>query len=78
MKQDQKVEFVKQNYPDIKRINPYLDHQFKDDLKKKLLDVGLYTPASKHLYNETALINIILRAQGKKVFNRRTCPKTEN
>ena len=76
MANDEKVEFVKQKYPDLNKINAHMDELFCDQVKKDLIAAGLYTRGAKHLY-DTAIRNIILRAQGKKVYNRRVSKRTE-
>lgn len=66
-----KVEFVKQKYPDLHKVNPYVDFKFLDEVKSELIKHGYYCKGAKHLYNDTSITNIILRAQGKKIVNRR-------
>lgn len=75
MASKEKIEFVKKNYPELSKINPYMDHAFCIRVKKDLIDAGLYTRGAKHLY-DTAIENIILKAQGKRTNNRRATTGT--
>lgn len=65
-----KVEFVKNNYPQIHNVNPYVQPSFVSEVKERLIKEGFYQPTARHHYNDTSIINIILVAQGKKIFNR--------
>lgn len=76
MVNNEKVDFVKKRYPNLKNVNPYFDYEFIKEVKEALTDHGFYVASSKHLYNDTSITNIILRAQGKKIANRRTASRT--
>jgi len=71
-----KVEFVKNTFPDLSKINPFTDYKAVETVKKSLIENKFYVVKSIHNCHETAIINIILAAQGKKVSNRTRASKS--
>lgn len=61
---DKKLEFIK-SLPDIHKVNPYMSIRYLQDVKKMLCDAGFYKIQSGHIC-DSAIINLILVAQGKK------------
>jgi hypothetical protein len=70
---DAKVEFIKANFPEIEKINPYLDYAFINKVKKAMTEAGHY----KQSYYQadgginSAVINLINKAKGEKQINHR-------
>ncbi len=70
MASKEKAEFVRSRFPDIHLINPFVDYKKVAQIKNSLVENNFYTEGTKHNCNDSAIINIILTAQGKKVSNR--------
>lgn len=66
---NQRVEFIKLNVPDILNCNPYTDIFIVARAKNHLLKSGLYQKSKNSRPNitDSAVINYILRAQGKSL-----------
>lgn len=65
-KQDIKINFIKENVEDLERFDPYTDRVGLDELKRKMHDAGHYKMGGWHAIHDSAIINLVLKAQGKK------------
>lgn len=70
---DAKVEFIKTNFPEFEKINPYLDFAFISKVKKAMTDAGHYKLSYYQADGgiNSAVINLINKAKGEKQINHR-------
>lgn len=62
-----KVEYIKNHVINYKKIQPFLDLASVEQIKRDLHDNGFYKAKLRDV-SDTAVINLILIAQGKKRF----------
>lgn len=67
VKSEEKMELIRANFPNLSKINPYFDRMAVMDIKRFLCDVGAYKNRPCEIH-DTAIINLIIAAQGKKKF----------
>lgn len=63
-RQEMIVKFLKEKYPNIKKVNPYTDLSTMDEIKNDILDCGFFK--NKYAVG-ISLINYVLMAQDKQV-----------
>lgn len=66
--EEQKVNYIKTHIPNYKKISPFLDRISVNEVKRLLYDNGFYQFHRWQLISDTAVVNLILVAQGKKKF----------
>lgn len=66
-----KIEYLKKNYQNIMKINPYIDRGALIEIKELLCDMGFYKSKAYYVPDQS-VINIILQVQGKKRIYSRT------
>lgn len=73
---EEKIKYIKENYPNLMKINPYLDRSAVIEIKELLCDMGFYKNKAYYV-PDLSVINIILRAQGKRKEYLRTTKKNK-
>jgi len=75
--EQEKVEFIIKNYPEIKKINAFMDIKFINQLKKDMGSAGLYQLASISTITDQRITRLILAAQGEapRKFHKSTTTK---
>jgi hypothetical protein len=64
--QDEKIRFIQENVTELAKFDPYTDRSGLDELKRKLHAAGHYKMGAWSAIHDSAVINLVLRAQGKK------------
>lgn len=66
-----KIEFIKSNFPEFAKCDPYRDWTLIERIKESMIVAGLYTAAGSRSNPNinSAIINLIKRAKGQAVKN---------
>lgn len=66
MTRAEKIQIIKDAFPDLMQIDPYMHTSKVDEVKDYLFAVGAYKSHKTQL-PDSIIVNLILNAQGKKV-----------
>lgn len=73
---EEKIKYIKEHYPNLSKINPYIDRTAVLEIKDLLCDMGFYKNKAYYI-PDLSIINIILKAQGKKKEYLRTTKRNK-
>lgn len=69
---DEKMNFIRENFPEYKNCDPYQDFYLIEKIKMSMINAGLYRQkyAASNPNINAAIIRLIRKARGEKVLNR--------